>query len=151
MLKRQLLLSFILALAFTSPSYARGGSHGGGFHGGGFHGGGFHGGGFRGGVFFGFHSFGFGGFGPYYPYAPYSYGYAYPSYPYLYSYPSPYASTYVPPTATLPPPPQASPAEAAANVWYFCPSSKGYYPYVTTCSVAWKQVPTTPPSARTPH
>jgi hypothetical protein len=147
MLKLRLLLPIILALVFASPSFARDGFHGGGFHGGGFHGGGFHG---R--AFFGFGGFGFGGFGPYYGYAPYAYGgYAYPSYPYPYPAPYPDASIYTPQSATPPPlPPQGSAGQAAENVWYYCPPSKSYYPYVTTCSVAWKHVPTTPPSERSP-
>ncbi len=97
-------------LAFTSPTYARGGGHGGGFHGGGFHGGGWRGGGWGGGYRGGFYNRGFYGRGygyrgygyrRYYPYYgwggwglgyyPYYYGnygtgYYYPSYYSDYSY-----------------------------------------------------------------
>ncbi|HJY75391.1 MAG TPA: DUF6515 family protein [Burkholderiales bacterium] len=41
------------------------------------------------------------------------------------------------------PGPQAA-APQAAN-WYYCESSKNYYPYVTECKEGWRQVPATPP------
>lgn len=44
----------------------------------------------------------------------------------LYPYPDPYV------------PPAAAPA---ANVWYYCPPSQAYYPYVATCPVPWQAVP----------
>jgi hypothetical protein len=66
------------------------------------------------------------------------------------------------PTQT-PPPPAPAPAlpavpapgvsapalapSASAN-WYYCESSKGYYPYVSECREAWRVVPATPPQAR---
>lgn len=83
--------------------------------------------------------------GAYYPYAA-------PVYP----YPDPY----VPPTVVVTQPQQPVVVEAPAqpattmvppqstNVWYFCESSKSYYPYVSQCPEGWKQVPATPP---TPH
>ena len=37
---------------------------------------------------------------------------------------------------------QQTPAEApAASYWYFCPSSRAYYPSVQSCSDAWVKVP----------
>ena len=118
------------ALVLAQPAQAEG--RGGGFHGGGF-GGGFHGGGFRGGCC------GW-GWGPYVGY------YGWPYYPYPY-YPD-YA--YYPPVAAAPTPTLApgapAVAPAAANTWYYCSDSKGYYPYVQTCASAWRQVPATPPT-----
>ena len=44
------------------------------------------------------------------------------------------------------PPPAAAPAGApASGNWYYCESSKTFYPYVSTCPEGWKQVPATPP------
>jgi hypothetical protein len=42
------------------------------------------------------------------------------------------------PTAEAPPPP-------AAGNWYYCESSKTYYPYVGSCPEGWKTVAATPP------
>lgn len=56
-----------------------------------------------------------------------------------YFYPAPvypYPNPYVPPmVAGAPPPPQAAP-----QYWYYCPSVKAYYPYITTCPEGWMQV-----------
>ncbi|HET7765229.1 MAG TPA: DUF6515 family protein [Burkholderiales bacterium] len=46
------------------------------------------------------------------------------------------------------PPPQAvAPAapQAGSGTWYYCESSKTYYPYVSECKEGWKEVPATPP------
>ena len=67
---------------------------------------------------------------------PYSYSYSAPytypySYPYSYRYWSPYASAapiYV----------DASPP--APSYWYYCASTRTYYPYVSTCPEGWMQV-----------
>jgi len=55
-----------------------------------------------------------------------------------------------PPTdeAAAPPPgpapaPQAAAPQAAS--WYYCDSTKAYYPYVAECKEGWRQVPATPP------
>jgi Family of unknown function (DUF6515) len=40
--------------------------------------------------------------------------------------------------------PSAAPQSAGA-VWYYCESSKTYYPYVSECKEGWKEVPATPP------
>jgi len=47
-------------------------------------------------------------------------------------------------------PPQAAPgaAPAASATWYYCESSKTYYPYVSECKEGWRAVPATPPQAR---
>ncbi|MEY4592427.1 MAG: hypothetical protein RIR18_1322 [Pseudomonadota bacterium] len=39
----------------------------------------------------------------------------------------------------------------AENYWYYCPSSKAYYPYVKECPAGWQKVspqPPPPPSSR---
>jgi hypothetical protein len=77
------------------------------------------------------------GYYPYYGYPYYGRHYAYPYYPP--SYPSAYPTYVVPAPAPVAPPPAA-----AAAVWYYCPPTQSYYPYVSTCAVAWQQVPATP-------
>jgi hypothetical protein len=45
-----------------------------------------------------------------------------------------------------PPAQAAAPApQSAGAVWYYCESSKTYYPYVSECKEGWKEVPATPP------
>lgn len=50
-----------------------------------------------------------------------------------------------------PPPAEAPVAQAPATpppapaTWYYCESSKTYYPYANQCPEGWKQVPATPP------
>jgi len=68
-----------------------------------------------------------------------------------YFYPQPvypYPDPYQPPVVVMPAP-QAStppaPSAPATQVWYYCPSAKGYYPYVSVCPGGWKTVPATPP------
>ena len=46
------------------------------------------------------------------------------------------------------PAPQAGAAaapQAGSGTWYYCESSKTYYPYVSECKEGWKEVPATPP------
>ena len=47
-------------------------------------------------------------------------------------------------------PPQAGPSAApsASATWYYCESSKTYYPYVSECKEGWRAVPATPPQVR---
>jgi len=69
-------------------------------------------------------------------------------------YPNPYYAppVYVPPVVVQPsppvvvqpsppptyvPPPATAPAESS---WYYCGSSKGYYPYVKECPGGWTRV-----------
>jgi hypothetical protein len=49
-----------------------------------------------------------------------------------------------------PPSPQAapSPQPQASATWYYCESSKTYYPYVSQCPEGWRAVPATPPQMR---
>lgn len=65
--------------------------------------------------------------------------------PYHYYYPAPYYAPYVyiPPALPLPPPAYA---ERDTYYWYYCASSKAYYPYVRECPGGWQRVPTVPPA-----
>jgi Family of unknown function (DUF6515) len=47
-------------------------------------------------------------------------------------------------------PPQTGPSAApsASATWYYCESSKTYYPYVSECREGWRAVPATPPQVR---
>jgi hypothetical protein len=117
-------------------SYYSGGSHEGGRYGGWS---GYHGSYYRGGV-----GVVFGGpyWGPswyypsyYYPYDPYSFPYSY--------YPS-VSEPSSPPVYIEQP--QSEPDSAPQGVWYYCPDSKTYYPYVKECPGGWQTVPAQPPS-----
>jgi hypothetical protein len=35
-----------------------------------------------------------------------------------------------------------------AGYWYYCETSRGYYPYVKDCPSGWKAVPPAPPTAQ---
>ena len=48
----------------------------------------------------------------------------------------------VPPAQPAVPP--AAP-QAGSATWYYCESSKTYYPYVSECKEGWKEVPAAPP------
>jgi hypothetical protein len=68
-------------------------------------------------------------------------------YPYGYAYAAP-------PVVVVPSQPQvyverddAAQAGGQAQWWYWCASSKGYYPYVSTCSEGWQRVAPQPPQA----
>lgn len=69
-----------------------------------------------------------------------------------YFYPEPvypYPDPYIPPVVVVQPAPQPAPAPAPviaapAQSWYYCETSKSYYPYVSTCPAGWKTVPATP-------
>jgi len=45
-------------------------------------------------------------------------------------------------------PPASAPTQPAASVWYYCESSKTYYPYVNECKEGWRSVPAAPPPSR---
>ena len=98
----------------------------------------------HGGVRFGI-SFGVPVYGPrFYP-APY---YPYPA-PY-YAYPPVVVET-APPVYIEQPAAPSAPAPAqiqsqAQGDWYYCPSSKAYYPYVNECQTGWQRVPAQPPA-----
>ena len=123
------MVAVVVLLATAAPSLAW---RGGGWHGGGGH---WHGG-TR--VFVGV------GVGP-------VWGYPYWGYPYYY-YPPPYYS-YGPPNVVVQQPPtyiqqdvQVAPAPsqsapAPQAYWYYCSSSKAYYPSVQNCAEPWVKVP----------
>ena len=71
---------------------------------------------------------------PYY-YPPYGYA------PY-YGYAPAYAPAYAQPEYVQQAP---APVQQQAYSWYYCPSSNGYYPYVTQCPAGWQKVSPTPP------
>ena len=52
------------------------------------------------------------------------------------------------PAATSPPQAAAGTAPSASATWYYCESSKTYYPYVSECKEGWRAVPATPPQTR---
>jgi hypothetical protein len=55
-------------------------------------------------------------------------------------------ATAAPPPVAAPQPGPSAVAPAPAGTWYYCDSSKGYYPYVAECKEGWRAVPATPPS-----
>ncbi len=72
----------------------------------------------------------------------------YPYYPY-YPYYNPY---YYPPAVVVPSTPptyiersEPEPSSTTPGVWYYCPDSKTYYPYVKECPGGWQTVPAQPP------
>jgi hypothetical protein len=68
--------------------------------------------------------------------------YPYYSYPY---YPYPYYTA--PPVVTQPQPQiyiEPAPQQEEESYWYYCPKSKGYYPYVKKCPEGWLRVVPSP-------
>ena len=131
-----------LALGTVSAPVSAGGYYRGGGHYGGHYGGYYRGyyGGPR--VTFGFYGPGWWGPGYWGP------GYWGPGYGYGYGY------GYAPPVVVVPSEPrvyveQNAPAatEGQQQWWYWCPSAKGYYPYVSACSEGWQRVAPQPPQA----
>lgn len=60
-----------------------------------------------------------------------------------------------PPVVYAPPPVAVAPAPAYVSQpnqnWYYCDNPRGYYPYVASCSSAWRQVPAQPSAGPPPH
>jgi hypothetical protein len=55
---------------------------------------------------------------------------------------------YVPapaPVVVAPPVQPVVQQQVIPNVWYYCSSSKTYYPYVQSCPTGWQTVPAVPP------
>jgi len=73
-------------------------------------------------------------------YSPYYYPYSYPYY-----YPPAVAGPSTPPVYIERA--QPAPSSTSSGVWYYCPKSRGYYPYVKECPGGWQTVPAQPPSA----
>jgi hypothetical protein len=68
-----------------------------------------------------------------------------------YWYPPPPVYYYpAPPVVVAPPAPPVyverddEPAPPSTRWWYWCPSAKGYYPYVKECPGGWQRVPPQP-------
>ena len=57
----------------------------------------------------------------------------------------PYPPVVVQPVPTEPIIVQPAPQPTVQN-WYYCDSTKTYYPYVQTCTEGWRAVPATPPA-----
>jgi hypothetical protein len=125
------LASILSALTMTAFAAHSGGGHAGGGHLGGAHGGGGGGFGLGLGLFTG---------------ALIGSELAAPYYPYYYPYPggvvqsTPYTYETQPINQAAP-----NPTSSTPGVWYYCVSSKTYYPYVSSCSESWKIIPATPP------
>jgi len=75
---------------------------------------------------------------PWWGYPYYSYPY-YPYYPYPY-YPEPPVVTQQQPQVYVEP----APRQEEESYWYYCPKSKGYYPYVKKCPEGWLRVVPSP-------
>jgi hypothetical protein len=123
------LVVMVVLLAVAGASEARGGGGGGGHHGGfsghrGFH----HGG--HGRVFI--------GVAPSFYWGPYGdpYWWYYPPYPYWSYYPP-----YEPAPVVLQEPPVYIQQPGAQGYWYYCATSRAYYPTVQTCAEPWVPVP----------
>ncbi len=146
-----LILAVVVSLGAGGMAAAADGGRSGGGHSGGSHQGGGHSGGHGGGGHGGHHG-GHGGFdfdvvvGPYWGapwYYPYYYPYYYPGYYPYYYYP------YVPAEPSTPQEyierPRREQSSRPSGVWYYCPESKAYYPYVRKCPGGWQKVPAEPP------
>lgn len=65
----------------------------------------------------------------------------------FYYYPPAY---YPPPVIVQSSPPvyverqEAAPAPPSQAYWYYCPATRGYYPYVKECPAGWQKVPPQP-------
>jgi hypothetical protein len=129
---------FVSGMAFAAGSYQGSGHSGGYYRGGGHYGGSYQGGGHYGGYYRGRGYFGWPYWGLWYD--PLNY------YPYYYPY-------YYPPSVAVPSMPeeyiersQPEPSSTPSGVWYYCPESRTYYPYVKECPGGWQMVPAQPPS-----
>jgi hypothetical protein len=85
------------------------------------------------------------GFGPYWG-GPF-WGPGYWGYPYY------AAPVYYPQPIVVAPPTPATYVERSdqplqSGYWYYCETSRGYYPYVKDCPGGWKAVPPAPPPAQ---
>lgn len=71
------------------------------------------------------------------------------TYPYpVYAQPYPvYAQPYPVYTEPYPVYAQPVPVQPPAQLWYYCASAKGYYPYVPGCPEGWMSVPAQLPQA----
>ena len=70
----------------------------------------------------------------------------------IYPYPDPYIPSITvinpqPPVVVAPQTEAPAQPQPAAQLWYYCDSAKGYYPYVANCQSGWRTVPAQPPQA----
>ena len=88
------------------------------------------------------------GFGPYWGPGYWGPGYWGPGYwgaPYYPYYPAPVVVAAPPaPTQYV----ERSDQPMQSGYWYYCETSRGYYPYVKDCPSGWKAVPPAPPPAQ---
>ena len=79
------------------------------------------------------------GYGPYwgYPYYYYPYPYYYTPPPVVVQDPPVYVQQQQVSPSVVPP----APSGAQESFWYYCPSSRDYYPQVPSCPEAWIKVP----------
>ena len=64
--------------------------------------------------------------------------------PYWWDYPPPYYAYAPPPVIVQEPPVYVEPPAPPQSYWYYCQSTKAYYPSVQTCAEAWIKVPPRP-------
>ena len=62
----------------------------------------------------------------------------------------PYPNPYTPPVAIMNPQSVPVQPQQAAQLWYYCDSSREYFPYAPNCPEGWRTVPAMPPQAE-PH
>jgi hypothetical protein len=66
----------------------------------------------------------------------------------------PWYPAYYPPAVIVASPPapvqyiERNDQPLQSGYWYYCETSRGYYPYVKECSSGWKAVPPAPPPAQ---
>jgi hypothetical protein len=74
------------------------------------------------------------------------FGYPYWPWPYPYYYPPPYYGYYPPPYYGADEPQEyiQQEREPMQGYWYYCPSSKAYFPTVRECPEEWVKVPPRP-------
>lgn len=70
----------------------------------------------------------------------------------VYPYPDPYTPSVTvinqqPPVVVSPPAPVQPQPQQTAQLWYYCDSARGYYPYVPNCAEGWRAVPAQAPAA----
>ena len=82
--------------------------------------------------------------GPRFWWGPYPYPYYYYPYPYYYTPPPVVVQdppVYVQQQQVSPSVVPPAPSGAQESFWYYCPSSRDYYPQVPSCPEAWIKVP----------
>ncbi|HVG05446.1 MAG TPA: hypothetical protein VM937_10965 [Burkholderiaceae bacterium] len=92
-------------------------------------------------------SFGFWG-GPYWGPGYWGPGWGYWGPPAVVYAPAPEPRVWVESNPVPAPPPASSPDTSAPQWWYWCASSRGYYPYVSSCAEGWQRVAPQPQAPR---